>query len=80
MMAQEHSAGRPTPSSDSWWGTGWLWGEDETIDFAELTAAENLGWRESYVHFLALCMHRYIFIRYILGLPPSQLVTTTSWR
>ncbi|KAF4615364.1 hypothetical protein D9613_003265 [Agrocybe pediades] len=68
VVEQEHAAGRPTPSSDSWWGTGWLWGEDETIDFAELTAAENLAWRESFTsisagnhHLLALTSKGRVF-------------------
>ncbi|KAG6886012.1 hypothetical protein C0993_006128 [Termitomyces sp. T159_Od127] len=41
--------GAPTPSSDSWWGTGWFWGEDETIDFVEITPAEHLSWGEKIV-------------------------------
>ncbi|KAG6896734.1 hypothetical protein C0992_006451 [Termitomyces sp. T32_za158] len=42
-------AGAPTPSSDSWWGTGWFWGEDETIDFVEVTPAGHLSWGEKIV-------------------------------
>ncbi|KAH0584302.1 putative E3 ubiquitin-protein ligase HERC4 [Termitomyces sp. J132] len=41
--------GAPTPSSDSWWGTGWLWGEDETVDFVEITPEETLSWGEKIV-------------------------------
>ncbi|KAG6919984.1 hypothetical protein DXG01_013333 [Tephrocybe rancida] len=41
--------GAPTPSSDSWWGTGWLWGEDETVDFVEIAPAEHLAWGEKFV-------------------------------
>jgi len=47
---QTLSPGAPTPASDSWWGTGWLWGEDETVSFAEVTATEKLAWGESYVN------------------------------
>ncbi|KAG6832413.1 hypothetical protein H0H87_001573 [Tephrocybe sp. NHM501043] len=41
--------GTPTPSSDSWWGTGWFWGEDETVDFVEIAPAEHLMWGEKIV-------------------------------
>ncbi|KAI0797823.1 RCC1/BLIP-II [Abortiporus biennis] len=58
---QELPAGVPTPSSDSWWGTGWMWGEEENVDFAEITPSEKLGWNEKFVkisagndHLLAL--------------------------
>ncbi|KAF9466301.1 regulator of chromosome condensation 1/beta-lactamase-inhibitor protein II [Collybia nuda] len=47
--SQELRTGSPTPSSDSWWGTGWLWGEDESVDFVELTANEHLGWGEKFI-------------------------------
>lgn len=47
--SQELRPGVPTPSSDSWWGTGWLWGEDETVDFVQIAPREPLGWGESYV-------------------------------
>ncbi|KAG6821176.1 hypothetical protein H0H93_005396 [Arthromyces matolae] len=60
--------GAPTPSSDSWWGTGWLWGEDETVDFAEITPAEQLSWGEKIVsidagdhHVLALTSNGRVF-------------------
>ncbi|KAF9533459.1 regulator of chromosome condensation 1/beta-lactamase-inhibitor protein II [Crepidotus variabilis] len=46
-VKQGLSPGKPTPASDSWWGTGWLWGEDQTVDFAEISPAEPLGWGES---------------------------------
>lgn len=49
VLQQELPVAAPTPSSDSWWGTGWFWGEDETVDFAELSPAAHLGWKESYV-------------------------------
>lgn len=58
---QELSAGQPTPSSNPWWGTGWLWGEEENVDFAEITPDQKLGWNERFVaiaagkdHMLAL--------------------------
>ncbi|KAG6872807.1 hypothetical protein C0995_006406 [Termitomyces sp. Mi166 len=41
--------GTPTPSSDSWWGTGWFWGEDETVDFVEITPTEHLSWGEKII-------------------------------
>ncbi|KAI0086302.1 regulator of chromosome condensation 1/beta-lactamase-inhibitor protein II [Irpex rosettiformis] len=50
---QKHEAGAPTPSSDPWWGTGWMWGEDEDIDFAEIHSNEKLGWREKFVSIAA---------------------------
>ncbi|KAF8061531.1 regulator of chromosome condensation 1/beta-lactamase-inhibitor protein II [Lyophyllum atratum] len=46
---QELRPGAPTPSSDSWWGTGWLWGEDETVDFVEIAPRETLSWGEKIV-------------------------------
>ncbi|KAF8911083.1 RCC1/BLIP-II [Gymnopilus junonius] len=69
VARQELRPGTPTPSSDGWWGTGWLWGEDETVDFTELTAyGSNLGWREYFVsikagrnHLLALTSKGRVF-------------------
>ncbi|PPQ76625.1 hypothetical protein CVT26_012732 [Gymnopilus dilepis] len=66
---QELAPGAPTPASDGWWGTGWLWGEDETVDFAELTPYDTgLGWREQFVsikagknHLLALTSKGRVF-------------------
>ncbi|KAF9500374.1 RCC1/BLIP-II [Pleurotus eryngii] len=29
--------GKPTPASTPWWSTGWMWGEEEDVDFAEVT-------------------------------------------
>lgn len=46
---QRKAVGAPTPSSDSWWSTGWLWGEEETIDFAQLHVNDSLNWKEKYV-------------------------------
>ncbi|TFK42956.1 regulator of chromosome condensation 1/beta-lactamase-inhibitor protein II [Crucibulum laeve] len=46
--AQELRPGAPTPASDSWWGTGWLWGEDEIIDFAEIAPKDSFAWGESF--------------------------------
>ena len=43
---QELAAGQPTPSSTPWWGTGWFWGEEESVDFAQLSANEKLGYGE----------------------------------
>ncbi|KAG6813628.1 hypothetical protein H0H92_009246 [Tricholoma furcatifolium] len=58
---QKLRPGSPTPSSDSWWGTGWFWGEDETVDFVEIVPNEHLAWGEKIVsidagdhHLLAL--------------------------
>ena len=54
---QRHEAGAPTPSSDPWWGTGWMWGEDEDVDFAEIQSNEKLAWRERCVfHSIPLCV------------------------
>ncbi|PCH38606.1 RCC1/BLIP-II [Wolfiporia cocos MD-104 SS10] len=53
--------GTPTPASSPWWGTGWLWGEEEQVDFAEIVPSAKLGWGEKFVaiaagtdHLLAL--------------------------
>ncbi|KAF9009392.1 regulator of chromosome condensation 1/beta-lactamase-inhibitor protein II [Cyathus striatus] len=51
--AQELSASTPTPSSDSWWSTGWLWGEDEAVGFAEVHPKEALFWNEKIVQISA---------------------------
>ena len=48
---QELQPGKPTPSSDGWWGTGWFWGEDETVDFVEIAPREHLSWGEKYLLF-----------------------------
>ncbi|ETW85478.1 Chloroperoxidase [Heterobasidion irregulare TC 32-1] len=47
--AQSLSPGTPTPSSSPWWGTGWMWGEDVSIDFAEVAPAHKLAWGEKQV-------------------------------
>jgi alpha-tubulin suppressor-like RCC1 family protein len=41
--AQTLSAGHPTPSSSPWFGTGFFWGEENTIDFAQLSAPLSRG-------------------------------------
>ncbi|TFY62418.1 hypothetical protein EVJ58_g3879 [Rhodofomes roseus] len=53
--------GAPTPASSPWWGTGWLWGEEEDRDFAEIVPDVKLSWGEKFVaiaagsdHLLAL--------------------------
>ncbi|KAH9930969.1 regulator of chromosome condensation 1/beta-lactamase-inhibitor protein II [Fomitopsis serialis] len=53
--------GEPTPASSPWWGTGWLWGEEEDRDFAQIVPDVKLGRREKFVaiaagsdHLLAL--------------------------
>ncbi|KDR81766.1 hypothetical protein GALMADRAFT_60407 [Galerina marginata CBS 339.88] len=68
VLRQELGAGSPTPSSDSWWGTGWLWGEDETVDFVELQPSDDLGRRERFTsikagknHLLALTSKGRVF-------------------
>ena len=43
---QKLAPGAPTPSSTPWWGTGWQWGEEETVDFAQLNPREKLAWGE----------------------------------
>ncbi|KAJ3476287.1 hypothetical protein NLI96_g11263 [Meripilus lineatus] len=50
---QELSPGAPTPASTPWWGTGWFWGEEEDIDFAEITPCERLEWKEKFVSIAA---------------------------
>ncbi|KAI0055499.1 RCC1/BLIP-II [Artomyces pyxidatus] len=58
---QSLAPGSPTPSSDSWWGTGWMWGEEVGVDFSEIVPAHKLNWGEKFVsisagrdHLLAL--------------------------
>lgn len=46
-------AGVPTPASSPWWGTGWLWGEEEYVDFAEILPSEKLGWNERFTSIAA---------------------------
>lgn len=48
--SQELSPGVATPASSPWWGTGWLWGEEEFVNFHEITPREHLSWGEKYVH------------------------------
>ncbi|KZT74173.1 RCC1/BLIP-II protein [Daedalea quercina L-15889] len=50
---QALSLGMPTPASSPWWGTGWLWGEEEDRDFAEVVPDAKLGWREKFVDIAA---------------------------
>ncbi|KAI0747945.1 RCC1/BLIP-II [Daedaleopsis nitida] len=42
-----------TPASSAWWGTGWLWGEEEQVDFAEITAQDRLKRGERFVQISA---------------------------
>ena len=39
---QKLEPGVATPSSSPWWGTGWFWGEEPTINFAELVPEQKL--------------------------------------
>ncbi|GBE82398.1 regulator of chromosome condensation 1/beta-lactamase-inhibitor protein II [Sparassis latifolia] len=50
---QDLPAGTPTPASTPWWGTGWLWGEEEEVDFAEVVPNEKLAWGEKFVSIAA---------------------------
>jgi alpha-tubulin suppressor-like RCC1 family protein len=52
-LDQIKAPGAPTPSSDGWWGTGWLWGEDQAANFAQLTSNEPLNWREKFTSIAA---------------------------
>ncbi|KAI0637144.1 RCC1/BLIP-II [Trametes polyzona] len=45
--------GAQTPASTPWWGTGWLWGEEEEVDFAEITPKETLKRGEKFVQISA---------------------------
>ncbi|KAH9952201.1 RCC1/BLIP-II [Amylocystis lapponica] len=47
------SVGAPTPASTPWWGTGWLWGEEEDVDFVEILPSEKLAWGERFVSIAA---------------------------
>ncbi|KAF4608721.1 hypothetical protein EYR40_001068 [Pleurotus pulmonarius] len=44
--AQFLPVGKPTPASTPWWSTGWMWGEEEEVDFAEVTPNCQLAWGE----------------------------------
>ncbi|KAI0336350.1 RCC1/BLIP-II [Cubamyces sp. BRFM 1775] len=46
-------AGAQTPASTPWWGTGWLWGEEEEVDFAEITPNDKLKRGEKFVQISA---------------------------
>ncbi|KAI0721594.1 RCC1/BLIP-II [Cerioporus squamosus] len=46
-------SGAQTPASTPWWGTGWLWGEEEQVDFAEVTPNEKLKRGERFVQISA---------------------------
>jgi len=50
---QTLSPGTPTPGSSPWWGTGWLWGEEGDVDFAEITPNERLSWGEKFISIAA---------------------------
>ncbi|KAI0807193.1 RCC1/BLIP-II [Fomes fomentarius] len=50
---QTLALGAQTPASTPWWGTGWLWGEEEQVDFAEITANEKLKRGERFVQISA---------------------------
>ncbi|RXW17978.1 hypothetical protein EST38_g7882 [Candolleomyces aberdarensis] len=53
VIDQVLTPGAPTPASDGWWGTGWLWGEDENIDFAQVTSNDKLNRREKFTSIAA---------------------------
>lgn len=48
--SQQLPTGAPTPASTPWWGTGWIWGEEEEVDFAEISSQEKLARGEKYVY------------------------------
>ncbi len=62
MALQELPTGSPTPSSNPWWGTGWFWGEEEQVDFAEITAHEKLKRNEKLVHLFHLFANMMLMI------------------
>ena len=39
---QELPTGGQTPASTPWWGTGWIWDEEQTVDFAEIKPDNHL--------------------------------------
>ncbi|KAI8998804.1 RCC1/BLIP-II [Trametes punicea] len=45
--------GAQTPASTPWWGTGWPWGEEEEVDFTEITPKEKLKRGEKFVQISA---------------------------
>ncbi|KAG0705053.1 regulator of chromosome condensation 1/beta-lactamase-inhibitor protein II [Suillus ampliporus] len=59
---QQLPTAKPTPATTSWWGPGWIWGEEgNTTDFTEITPKKKLAWGEHFVsisagrnHLLAL--------------------------
>ncbi|KAM5539051.1 hypothetical protein V8D89_007274 [Ganoderma adspersum] len=42
-----------TPASTTWWSTGWIWGEADQVDFAELTPNDKLKRGERFVQISA---------------------------
>lgn len=47
VLRQSLPKGAPRSTGASWWSFGWLWGKDETTDFAEVSPREPFGWGES---------------------------------
>jgi hypothetical protein len=45
---QKLASGRPTTANSSWWGLNWLWGAEQTVDFAEVKPNVPLSWGERY--------------------------------
>ncbi|OBZ75617.1 Protein FMP25, mitochondrial [Grifola frondosa] len=45
--------GVPTPASTPWWSTGWMWGEEQEVDFAEILPSEKLAHGERFVDIAA---------------------------
>jgi hypothetical protein len=46
---QKPNLGAVTPSSASWWGTGWFWGGETGVQHFEIEPSQQLAWREKWV-------------------------------
>ncbi|KAH9954225.1 regulator of chromosome condensation 1/beta-lactamase-inhibitor protein II [Lactifluus volemus] len=50
---QKPNLGAVTPSSASWWGTGWFWGGETGVQHFEIEPSQQLAWREKIISIAA---------------------------